>query len=256
MVSPAAIESFRKRQLALLSHTYDQAWSAGVDGYQPDDDPPVHAQLPPDDGHPAVVAAVGLGAAATLLAKRRRAYRAPVEPHAGRKARALAAATSSVDKMTAELATLAPSSADLAATDAAIARGELPAEDRARDALSRAIAAWADRSAGRLDAGASAAWAGEQDGYAQAANADGMLVEWVAESDERVCQDCEALAGLPPMPAEDWPSTPGDGSTECNVGCRCTLDDVDALPSDLTPAEHDVVGRIADRAGPTLPAFA
>jgi hypothetical protein len=243
LLSPVAIERFRRKQRQLLHDTYDAAWAAGVAAYEPDDSQRDQAT----DEQTATL--VGLGTAVALLARRVKPYVPPEAPEETRKGRALERALAGVERMTGELATLAPG----------------PGQT-----LSDAVSSWADSNAYRLDAGDSVAWAGEQNGYGEAANADGMLLEWQTESDERVCQDCEALGTLPPMPEEDWPTTPGSGGTECEVGCRCSLeaaappagilnvDDPGSLLQlvDLTSDDENVLARIAGKAGPSLPALA
>lgn len=100
------------------------------------------------------------------------------------------------------------------------------------------------------------AWSGEQRGYAEAANADGQLIEWLTEA-TGVCEDCEALGGLPPMPLADWPTTPGSGDTVCASGCRCVLQVADdqelgpnGEPPALTDGQESLVSQIAERREP------
>jgi hypothetical protein len=76
----------------------------------------------------------------------------------------------------------------------------------------------------RLDGGSAIAWSGEQNGYAQAADASGDLLRWVTEGDDRVCEDCQAYGDMDPMPLGMWPTSPGSGQTECSLGCRCSFD--------------------------------
>jgi hypothetical protein len=37
------------------------------------------------------------------------------------------------------------------------------------------------------------------------------------------------------MALSEWPTTPGAGDTECNVGCRCSLEAADLGPGDEVP---------------------
>lgn len=226
MVPAHLIHRFASRQKRLLRSTYDQAWQAGVANYQPDADPPHDDRSREQHPNPITVAASG---AAVLLAKRALRYRPPGEPDGVRRARALVKATRSVDRMTAELATLHPGQEHYAAADAALTAGTITPEQVNAYALAQAVGGWTQENAFRLELGDSVAWAGEQDGYAQAASQDGMLLGWQTEDDDGVCPDCDSLGQLPPMPQDDWPSTPGDGSTECNVGCRCSLEATDEL---------------------------
>ena len=103
--------------------------------------------------------------------------------------------------------------------------------------LDGALSSWVDTNAYRLDAGASVGWAGEQAGYAEAADADGQfLYAWTSVGDTHVCPDCELLSGFPAMALGQWPTSPGAGDTECSVGCRCTWDIWPVpLPADYVP---------------------
>jgi hypothetical protein len=263
----AAVEAWRRRQHQLLSDTYDEAWERGVDSYQPG----------PDTNHAAVP--VGLGAAAaTLAARRAQPYVAPKLPvtddehlvarsggtlrtgtveHPVRdavvKTVALGAAVAGVNRMADEILNLSPASDHVAIASAMVAAGELDRAQEAAHALELAVTDYLDRNAWRLDAGESAAWAGEQSGFAEAAASNGELLEWVTEEDDSVCQDCEDLGNLPPMPFEDWPTQPGHGDTDCNVGCRCTFDAVpgEDLP-ELHPVDNAVIERISAARGAEL----
>jgi hypothetical protein len=246
VLHPHAIHRFRRTQRDLIHTTYLRAWQAGVDGYEPDDDPPPPA--PPDqqqqDRHHVIVL--------PLLRRRQQPYVAPTVPDPRRVARATGPALRSVDRMTFELSTLAPSQQQLDAAQKAVSAGGLAAASMGVYALGLALQDWIESNSYRLNLGESVAWAGEQDGYAQAADADGQLLEWQTEDDDRVCDDCMDLGNLPPMPAEDWPTTPGAGGTICEQGCRCSLEATSALNEGdtlyvLNAGENALVGRIADK---------
>ncbi|HZV74607.1 MAG TPA: hypothetical protein VFF79_12890 [Conexibacter sp.] len=248
MLQPHAIHRFQQAQRELIHNTYLQAWQAGVDGYEPDQDPT--EPLPDQDHHPAVVAAVGAGAAAALLARRHRRYKPPTEPDQNSYGRATRPALRSIDKMGPELASLTPSQQHLDTAQRAVDAGELAAASIGVYALGLALQDWIDSNSYRLNLGESVAWAGEQDGYAQAAATDGMLLQWQTEDDERVCDDCLDLGNLPPMVADDWPTTPGAGGTICEQGCRCSLEATSDLNEGdqlyvLNAGENALVGSIA-----------
>jgi hypothetical protein len=66
------------------------------------------------------------------------------------------------------------------------------------------------------------------------------------------CNDCDELGDMPPMPLADWPTTPGSGDTECDVGCRCCMivADDQELPGGELPAlsedQEGTLSRIAE----------
>jgi hypothetical protein len=183
-----------------------------------------------------------------------------------RRQQALAGALKGTERMAGELATLSPEPKHLETAQQEVDDGKLPVEALATGALALAVAEWAERNAYRLDAGASVAWAGEQAGYAEAADTDGQLLSWVDEGDDHVCGDCEAFDAMGPMPLEDFPTMPGDGATECNAGCRCTLEAVaiSMLPGDeLTPLNDEantalekVAGQAQERMDKSMPEVA
>lgn len=249
MLDPAAISRFHATQIALLASTYNKSWEHGVRSYQPDADPA--KPLPQDPGHHEVIAAVGMGAVAMLLHRRGQRYAPPSVPDKALRDRALTPAIGSADKMAAELHHLIPQLAQVQAAEVAIRAGTIDQADLMNYALGLAAREWTERNEWRLGAGESAAWAGEQAGYSQAADADGQLLEWVAEADDRVCEDCESLAAMPPMPLSEWPTLPGMGDTICNVGCRCAVQvsDVQLEPGDSLPELSDdqeaFIGRLA-----------
>jgi len=243
-VNGGAVARFHAAQTRLLSETYDRAWLQGVRSYEPDPDP--------GPGRPPAAAA-GLGAGAALLAAQARPYHPPSAPDPQAQAAALGAARQGLDSMVSELSKLTPSPENTDAAEAAARAGDIGAADISQYADALAVQDWAEANAWRLDAGESVAWAGEQHGYAQAADADGQLLEWLPEADDRVCEDCEGLGQLPPMPLADWPTTPGAGDTACSVGCRCVLQVSDAqvgptgeLP-DLDDKQEALVSDIAER---------
>jgi len=253
-VNPGAIERFHAAQSRNLEQTYDHAWRQGVASYEPQDPEPA-----PDKNPAVATAPVGTGAA--LLTRRQQAYREPAAPDAARRARALEPASAGLAKMTDELHQLTPTQEHMQTAEAAARSGEIDAGDM--DAYAEALAAgdWLESNAWRLDAGDSVAWSGEQAGYAEAADADGQLLEWLPESDEHVCEDCGSLGELPPMPLSDWPTTPGSGDTACNVGCRCVLQVSDEqlgpngeLPP-LSQTQEGVISEIASRREPATTGY-
>jgi len=51
----------------------------------------------------------------------------------------------------------------------------------------------------------------------------GTMLKWVLHPAEH-CQDCESRAAGGPYDAYTIPWVPGDGSSECTVNCKCTLE--------------------------------
>lgn len=49
------------------------------------------------------------------------------------------------------------------------------------------------------------------------------LVWWEDVKDAAECEDCVMLAGQSPWRAEDLPTSPGNGDTQCLYRCRCHL---------------------------------
>lgn len=225
MLDPSAIHRFHTAQVGLLAATYNRAWVHGVASYKPDADPA--EPLPADPGHAKVIAAVGMGTVAAILHARGQKYRPPTAPDPQLRARALTPAVKGMDRMTGELQHIIANATQVKAAEDAIRAGTIPADDLLNYALALAAREWTERNDWRLTAGESAAWSGEQAGYGQAAEADGQLLEWLPEGDERVCSDCESLGGLPPMPLSEWPTLPGTGDTICDVGCRCVMQAAD-----------------------------
>lgn len=238
-LDPAAIHRFAHQQKQLLVDTYNDAWAVGVVGYEPDPDPP---QQPHTAQH---LAEAGLAGAALLAVRQLYPYKPPTTPDPLSRAQALAPAFGGVNRMMAELNSYALTSMAQVAEDYA-----------------GALQTWLEGNSWRLDAGDSVAWAGEQNGYGEAADQDGQLLEWQAEGDDRVCEDCQTLADMPPQALADWPSRPGDGTTECNVGCRCNLvaSEVSVVPGDtyapaLTDDQRQLVGALSDRQSESLGAM-
>lgn len=252
-MNPGAVARFHSAQTRLLQSTYHRAWRHGVATYQPDPDPTEKERERARER--AVTASI---AAAAVLVARGRDYVPPDSPDPDAEARAMTGARSSLDRMAGELMALTPASQHVEQAAEAAAAGEIEHRDIASYAEGLAASDWADSNAWRLNAGDSVAWAGEQAGYSQAAAADGQLLEWLPEGDERVCSDCEQLGSLPPMPMDDWPTQPGAGDTICNAGCRCVLQVADGqellgagdeLPA-LTQDENDFISELAERREP------
>ncbi len=205
MIDRHAVGRWQARQAKLLHDSYYKAWSAGVESYQP---------APERDGDPAGAAAV-----LTLAGRRAGPYNPPVQPASTPRQRALAPALKSLNTMAVTLATLTPSSANLAAAAAAVGTGQITGSQSAALAAALAVKAYFASNEYRLAGGESVAWAGEQNGYGEAANAAGMLVVWQTAGDGRECDDCEALGALGAVALSELPTSPGEGGTECDVGC-------------------------------------
>lgn len=126
-------------------------------------------------------------------------YVAPSIPNAIRRAVALRPAYDGINSMMARLATYYPPGQDTdintagaltqqgVQTDASNSMDPTDTSTPIQNGFFDALRAWCDENAWRLDAGSSVAWAGEQAGYAEAADADGQLLEWQTEDDGHVC---------------------------------------------------------------------
>lgn len=161
----------------------------------------------------------------------------PTTPNAAAMARALGPALLSLAKMGAAIALIVPTAAMIAAAGSVIAAQQL------------AILAWLKSNGWLLAAGISVAWAGEQAGYAQRANAGGLLLQWELDPSPLVhhCADCPQLAALPAVPLNLWPTLPGEGMTECNVGCRCSMRAVEGPVPALSAEQHEILARVGAR---------
>lgn len=244
MLAPAAIARFVDQQRDLIHQTYNQAWEQGVAGYEPDPDPEHPSPTHQHRGEEAT-----LTGAALLRARAQRRYRPPAAPDAARRRQAIQAALASTERMAGELATVAPTAQQRDQAEAEAGEDATPSAVTTA-ALAIAVAAWADSNSSRLDAGESVAWAGEQAGYAEAANQDGQLMQWQSEDDDHVCGDCDGFEELGPLPLEEFPTTPGAGDTECNVGCRCALEATGVpLQDELAPLGEDAEATISKVAG-------
>lgn len=249
MIPPGAIQRFAERQRQLVHDSYDKAWQQGVEAYEPDADP---EDPTPEHLHRGEEAS--LTGLLLLKARANRVYEPPRTPDLARRQQALAGALKSTERMAGELAQLSPTPKHFEEAQAEVDAGKIAAEALTAAALGAAVADWAESNAYRLDSGASVAWAGEQAGYAESANTDGQLLAWVDEGDEKVCGDCDALDSMGPMPLEDFPAMPGEGATECDVGCRCNLEpvSVEALPNDelapLSEGDEATLGKVAGQA--------
>jgi hypothetical protein len=208
MTPAEASRAWQSRQAQLLRQTYVAAWERGEAAYRGQYATPPAS--PPDSKQ-----STGLSQQAMN--------------------RALAPALASLARMGAIIATIVPTAA------AVIAAGSLPAAYRV------AVHEYLERNAWLLAAGISVAWAGEQAGYAQAAEADGLLLEWQLDPVAHHCADCPALANLPPMPLAAWPTLPGEGATDCNVGCRCSMNAVPAPIPDLDAEQQHLITGLKHR---------
>lgn len=208
MTPHEAATRWNRRQVRILANAYAQAWDAGANTYRTQHATPLGTSV-------------------------RKAQ--PTRPDAKVMGRALGPAIVSLTNMTAALATIVPTAAQISAAGGATA------------AIAVAMATYLEVNAWRLAGGASVAWAGEQAGYVQAADADGLLLSWQLGG-AKPCADCPELAALPPMPLDQWPTLPGEGETECNVGCRCSMVAVGMqAPQPLTAEQQQTLSRIASK---------
>lgn len=74
-------------------------------------------------------------------------------------------------------------------------------------------------------------WYGIQFGFSRATieatggQGGGVLLYWLTEHDNKVCDDCKALeAGNPYSEDHPLPTLPGGGKTLCGSKCRCIID--------------------------------
>jgi hypothetical protein len=254
VIDTAIVTRFHAAQVRLLHSTYDEAWHQGVANFTP------RSRLRESESaqqererheREELILTGAVGAGALLLLRRQKPYRPPAAPEPKVRARALTPALRGLDRMAGELQAVVPTADTTQRAEAAVGAGTIRFDEAAGYALALAAEDWLDSNAWRLDAGESVAWAGEQAGYAQAADAGGELLEWVPEADDKVCDDCLDLGALPPMPLSDWPTTPGEGATVCNVGCRCVLQASDVqvgegeeLPP-LSGPDEETLDRIA-----------
>lgn len=211
MTPAQAAARWQRRQARILRAAYQSAWQAGAANYRSQ-----HATPP-------------VGPAATTAP--------PAAPAPAAMARALGPALLSLARMGAVLATIVPTAAQIAAAPTLAA------------AYALAARALLGANLWRLAGAMSVVWAAEQAGYSQAAAADGLLIQWQLDPNPRVhhCEDCPALAALPPMPYDQWPTLPGEGQTACDVGCRCSLRAVRRRVAPLTADQTALIARIAAR---------
>ena len=67
---------------------------------------------------------------------------------------------------------------------------------------------------------------------------DNYQWDWVDMGDNRVCDDCARLSGLPAATYSEWENertVPGKGDTVCGDNCRCIL-----VPGDLIQVAPDL----------------
>lgn len=208
MTPQEASQKWQQQQARTLWKSYRAGWETGRQNYSSEKATP-----------PATTAAVP----------------PPSSPPSQAMLRALGPALVSLASMGTAIATIVPTAAQIAG-----AGGSLPA------ALVVAITDYLASNTYRLAGGASAAWAGEQHGYVQAAAADGLLLDWELDAGADHCADCPALAALPPMTLDQWPTLPGDGATACAAGCKCSMRAVATAPTALTAEQHETISRLGN----------
>jgi hypothetical protein len=64
-------------------------------------------------------------------------------------------------------------------------------------------------------------------------------VNWTLDDGAQNCADCPDIASGSPYTFETLPSYPGDGSTECNVFCRCEIETADGKAGFKLPSEDE-----------------
>lgn len=212
MTAHQAALAFQDRQAKALKHAYQQAFKTGQANYRGQyATPPVAATTAPT-------------AAATSAQAQAQAM-----------SRALAPALTSLARMGAQIALIVPTAAQI------VAAGTLAA------ATAVAVREYLVTSAWLLAGAISVVWAAEQAGYAFAAGRDGLLLDWQLDPAADHCPDCPALATLPPMPLQMWPTFPGEGLTECRTGCRCSFRAVGGTVPVLEPDQEQLLARVANR---------
>lgn len=207
MTPHQATVRWQQRQQQILMQAYVKAWQTGARNYRSTGATPT----------------AGSGAGAQ-----------PTRPNAQQMQRALHPALASLASTAAGALSIIPTAEQIAAAAGVTA------------ALPLAMIQYLTAEAFRLAGGASVAWAGEQAGYAQAAAADGQLLRWQLDGAAKHCADCPALAALPPMPLDQWPTLPGEGATDCNAGCKCSMVAAGSIaPPPLTGAQLQELQRVA-----------
>jgi hypothetical protein len=64
-------------------------------------------------------------------------------------------------------------------------------------------------------------WSAGQQAYGESLDASDVLMEWVAINDDATCDDCAELDEGSPYTADDLPTWPAAGDTQCLDRCRC-----------------------------------
>lgn len=208
MNAPKASQRWQNRQVQALHDAYNKAWHQGARNY--------HSQY----ATPPVPRTAGPK---------------PTAPNIANMQKTLAAALATIASIGVALAAIVPTTAQITAA------GGLSAATITLMRAYLATVAW------RLALAVYVVWVAEQAGYAEAAQADGLLLKWTLDPSPDIhhCVDCPGLASLPPMPLEMWPTLPGMGDTECNVGCRCSMQAVAAPIPSLSGSQEEILRRVA-----------
>jgi hypothetical protein len=205
-----AATKWQRQQQQILMQAYVKAWQTGAGNYRSSAAPPVAGQA---------------------------ARQPPEQPNGQMMQRAMQPALKSLASTVAGSLMVVPTTAQIAAAASASV------------ALVDAMIVYLAAQAFRLAGGASVAWAGEQAGYAQAAAADGQLLRWQLDAGAKHCMDCPGLAGLPPMPLDQWPTLPGEGATDCGGGCKCSMQAAGVItPPVLTGHQLQTLQRVSAKA--------
>lgn len=208
MTVQQAASRWLARQERLIRQAYEKGWQAGQRNYRS------QYATPP---------------AATVTT-------AAAQPNQATMSRVISPALTSAQRVAAQLAVIVPTAAQIAATATMAA------------AVALAVRQFLATKTFLLLLAVYVLWAAEQAGYAEAAHADGLLLRWELDLRADHCSDCPALATLPAMRLDQWPTLPGEGATECKQGCKCSLRSVPgAVARPLTAQQLELVQRLAAR---------
>jgi hypothetical protein len=94
--------------------------------------------------------------------------------------------------------------------------------DQTVDGLTAAIDAKLDSILSDVTRYAEPPWGAGQEAYGSQLDDNGVLLDWETESGDP-CDDCLDLEGGSPYSADDIPTWPAEGDTECLDNCKCHI---------------------------------